>query len=108
MTEEIENKRGVKSGIDLLNSYDGVPEWVFLEIKRYALGDVGPGQPGSFVLACLRNDLHMAVNHADAEGLAALKRIMNLLYSQCPGECWGSTMCVARWRDPRGARWVSL
>lgn len=54
-------------------------------------------EPGSFLLACLSNDLKEACARADMENRFRLFDIVSHLYNDCPALCWGSPERVAKW-----------
>lgn len=61
------------------------------------------GRPtGSFLQACLENNLHEAVSRADTEALQALPAIMGWLYMEAPAGCWGTPAKVKAWRAHGG------
>lgn len=72
--------------------YSGLPEHLRDGMRRYVEDGV---EPGSFLRACLRNDLkwsfHAAQNPADIIG------VVRFLYNEAPGECWGDTTAVRTW-----------
>jgi hypothetical protein len=53
--------------------------------------------PGQFLRAVLSNDLVGAVNRADEEALAGLRRIVQFVYNDLPSTCWGSPEKVSAW-----------
>ncbi len=53
---------------------------------------------GSFLTACLCNDLCSAVCRADEASLAGLRGIMQFLYNYAPQGCWGSMVNVIAWQ----------
>lgn len=59
---------------------------------------------GSFLTACIENDLLGAVNRADPSSLAGLKGIMQFLYNFTPGPCWGSAARRKAWQAAGGAK----
>lgn len=71
------------------------------QLKNYVL--LGWPQ-GSFLTACIENDLLHAISHADAAALSALKGIVQFLYNYCPGPCWGSREKRLAWQAKRGAQ----
>lgn len=58
-------------------------------------------QPGSFLLAVLRNDLAGAVKAADDDCQRALAAIVMWLYWNAPAACWGSPAAVTTWLTDR-------
>lgn len=57
---------------------------------------------GSFLTACLDNNLLGAVSHGDDDSIAALKSIMQLLYNYTRGPCWGSEKRRRDWQAKGG------
>jgi hypothetical protein len=64
--------------------------------------------PGGFLTAVLCNDLMEAVGRADTENLAALKEIVQYVYWELPGLCWGSRDRMNQWIDSRSRHTVAL
>lgn len=52
---------------------------------------------GSFLEAVLSNDLFKAVGKADQYSRANLFAIVNYIYNEMPGNCWGSREIVNEW-----------
>lgn len=64
-------------------------------IQRYIRHHI---TPGSFLRACLENDLLHAACRADShERLLQLPTVMRWLYCQAPDDCWGSPAKVKAW-----------
>ena len=57
---------------------------------------------GHFLTSVLENDLHRAVAHADQSSLKALKTIVQYVYNELPGSCWGDKKAVKEWLSVRG------
>jgi hypothetical protein len=47
-------------------------------------------EPGSFVRACLENNLVDAIHKADADNLRTIKEIVSWIYWELPANLWGS------------------
>lgn len=61
--------------------------------------------PGGFLRAVLSNDLMEAVAQANCESLDALPEICGYVFSELPGDCWGSPEAVEAWVSvPNGNR----
>lgn len=58
--------------------------------------------PGHFVRALMSNDLLRTVARADPDNLRLLPRIVRLIASATPLECWGSSQAVDRWIEMGG------
>lgn len=54
-------------------------------------------EPGQFLLAVLRNDLHEAIARADHLSLYALPVVVAWLANRAPSRCWGSLENVEAW-----------
>ena len=72
----------------------GVPEHLHHGLVRYLVYRI---QPGSFLMACLENDLCVAMRLADETSRDELFRIVTFLYGDVPGIAWGSPNKVAAW-----------
>ena len=78
-----------------------IPVNIIESLRRYADNHI---KPGSFVLACLQNDLQMAIRRADEASLAALPDLVNYLVNRLPYNCWGSREQVEDWLSCRKQR----
>lgn len=58
--------------------------------------------PGSFVMAVLENNLKKTYAQADEHNLVAIPAIVQYLYNNAPGNCWGSPKVVRDWLAMRG------
>lgn len=56
---------------------------------------------GSFLTACLENDLVTAVMKADPDNLLRLREILRWMWWNLPQECWGSREIVHEWKGKR-------
>ena len=75
-----------------------LPEWAQESIARYVYDGC---QPGSFLTACLENNLRDAVANADDDSLAALPCIVGYIYNEIPSAAWGDPGRVAEWMKSR-------
>ena len=57
--------------------------------------------PGSFVRACLENNLTMAFGKADEINRERRSDIVRFLHNEAPGTCWGSRERVKAWVEAR-------
>lgn len=57
--------------------------------------------PGSFVRACLENNLRDAFGKADEINRERLCDIVQFLYNEAPNDCWGSREKVQVWISKR-------
>lgn len=56
------------------------------------------GRPtGSFLTACIDNNLRDAIGRADDESLAALPAIVGYLYGEMDLRCWGRPGAASDW-----------
>ena len=60
--------------------------------------------PGSFVRACLENNLKEAFGRADDANARAMKKIVIYMYNKIPAHCWGSPERVKAWLAEGGVR----
>lgn len=63
--------------------------------------------PGSFLTACIDNNLSDAVARADAISALALVDVVRWLYNDAPSPCWGSPEKRAAWIKRGGLRGFS-
>lgn len=64
-------------------------------LLRYILQGI---RPGSFLMACLWNDLKSAVSRADLmTGIDDLRSVMQFLMWSAPRSCWGDEDAVENW-----------
>lgn len=79
---------------------EAIPEVVLLGLLSY----VDRGQtPGHFLTCVLQNDLFGAIGRADKENQKALPVLIQFIYNQLPGLCWGSREKVEKWVEERYA-----
>ena len=71
-----------------------VPAHMHDGIRNYVQHGI-PG--GSFLDACLKNDLWQACNRADNINAYQLQNIMRFLDQHAPQGCWGSREKVEQW-----------
>lgn len=76
--------------------YTGLPEGLRVGMCRYIEGGI---LPGSFLKAVLANDLMNACAHADHVNRQRLFDIVDWLYNEAPGNCWGSPEKMQVWID---------
>jgi len=58
-------------------------------------------KPGSFLTACLQNDLREAFGQADIHSRYMLFDIVSYMYNEIPCQCWGSKEAVTEWLKKR-------
>lgn len=76
------------------SEYYPVSDIILESLDRY----INHGIPcGSFLTACLENNLREAVGRADMQNLANLKNIVGYLYNEIPTTAWGSQEKVKAW-----------
>lgn len=71
-----------------------IPSNIRAGLDRYVLERV---PPGSFLLACLENDLKGAVGNADVWSMASLANIVLYIYNVLPMDSQGSPEKVRAW-----------
>ena len=71
-----------------------IPERTKEALDRYVTGHV---VTGSFLRSVLANDLVQALHRADDDNLAALPEIVQYVYWELPGDCWGTPEKVSAW-----------
>lgn len=64
------------------------------DLTRYVLHGV---RTDGFLEAVLSNNLYLVFRRGDAESLACLPRLLNVLWETAPSDCWGSPELVTRW-----------
>jgi len=79
--------------------YAGLPEGLRGGMQLYVEEGI---KAGSFLTACLENDLIGAVNRADPDNLTRLQDIVKWINWEIPHDCWGSKEKVTKWRS---AKW---
>ena len=60
-------------------------------LKRYSKSHAAPGD---FLRAMLSNNLQKTMQYADPGSLENLKEIFNFMWSELPGNIWGSPEAV--------------
>ena len=79
-------------------NYEILPHHIRAGLQRY----IEQGQiPGGFLQAVIANEFVSVVTRADKENRARLDDIAQFMYSEAPGECWGSREKMRAW----AARW---
>lgn len=71
-----------------------IPENIKRGIDRYAENGV---PTGDFLKAVLCNNLFESFGRADTYSEAALKQILQYVYNEIPGSCWGSPEKYKAW-----------
>lgn len=62
------------------------------------------GRPtGTFLQACIENNLRVALGHGDELSIAALPAIVGYLYNEAPCECWGRAGIFREWINKKHA-----
>jgi hypothetical protein len=75
---------------------DGVPREMWHALERYAYEGM---ELGSFLQACVANDLGKAIQVADQTNRRCLNGILFAVWSLVPGEATGSYAAYHRWID---------
>lgn len=76
-----------------------LPEHMQDGVTRYLEHGI---EPGSFMLAVLRNDLVGAFGAADQVNASQMATWASWLYNDCPAGAWGSDAKVADWMAQQG------
>jgi len=71
-----------------------IPSHVSESLKNYVVNHV---KPGGFLTSVLSNDLFGAVRFSSNETSGCLKDLVNFIYSNLPGSCYGSMQDVSNW-----------
>jgi hypothetical protein len=75
--------------------YENIPDYTIRTINNW----VNDGwQPGGFVTAVLENDLAQAFARADDNNTRAMAEIVQYVWNEIPGNCWGSKQAVLLWK----------
>lgn len=79
--------------------------WVPTELHDGLIEYFAARRPtGSFLRACLENNLSDAASRADFNNRFYLREIVSFLIFYCPANAWGSADAVDRWlQDPSPA-----
>jgi hypothetical protein len=82
----------------IVNRYHKIPPTTMAALLRY----VNKGyMPGHFLTAVLTNDLFEAVGQADVDNIQALPEIVKFVYTEVPGNAWGSKEAVREYSRQR-------
>ena len=79
-------------------AYAAIPTNIQGALIRYVESKI---LPGGFLCAVLCNDLFTAVGAADSGNLGALKLIVQYVYNNLPGSCYGSKEKIYRYVNER-------
>lgn len=66
-------------------------------LDRWGSGQMMPFELGGFLTAVLSNHLSNGIALADAENSRDLHSIVQYVYNQLPGGCWGSPKKMEKW-----------
>lgn len=80
-------------------NYDKAPENMRGGLQRFIENGI---LPGNALTAVLENDLKRTIAHADETTLANLRSLVQWIYCEAPGSCWGSPQLVREWAEKRG------
>lgn len=75
-------------------NYGAAPENMRGGLKRYIENGI---LPGNALTAVLENDLKRTIAHADETTMANLRSLVQWIYCEAPGTCWGSKDNVRAW-----------
>ena len=85
--------------ITIVDDLDEIPDRLLAGIDRWIMAGI---RPGSFLKAVLKNNLSEAFAHGDAESIASLPLLLQLLRWKAPTACSGSEMAFRDWRCHMG------
>lgn len=71
-----------------------IPERTMTSIRKFADEH---RSPGGWLIAVLSNDLVSSFAYADKENKPHLQEIIDYIYWEIPGSCWGSPDKVSEW-----------
>lgn len=81
-------------------NYDILPEHIRYGMKTY----IEEGEiPGNFLTQVICNRLVHAFGAADSVNQARMMDIVNFMYNEAPGPCWGSEKLMLKWANERKA-----
>lgn len=80
-------------------NYEAAPENMRGGLQRFIENGI---LPGNALTAVLENDLKRTIAHADETTLANLRSLVQWIYCEAPGSCWGSPQLVREWAEKRG------
>lgn len=93
------DKSPIEMAITDLYDQNKIPDYTRTEIDAW----IHRAQlPGRFVCSVLENKLKQTYQSADENNLFAIPAIVNYLYNNAPGGCWGSVENVSAWRKQGG------
>lgn len=81
-----------------LIDYTNLPQSLREGVRNYVEGRI---RPGSFLSACLQNDLRLAVMNADSDNRECLSQIVTWMHFELPDYCWGSREKFEKWLAAR-------
>lgn len=95
----ISTKSPIEMALKDLYNPDNIPDYTRAEIDAWIQSGVLPSR---FLCSVLENKLKQSYQNADENNLFAIPAIVNYLYNNAPGTCWGSVEAVTRWRESGG------
>lgn len=86
-------KESLRVGI-ITGKEDKMRELIKSSLNRYAKERI---PTGSFLMAVLKNNLVEAICRADDDNRKDILEIVQYVYNELPGNCWGSPEIVKKW-----------
>ena len=77
-----------------MSQYYCIPERTIETLKRYV---DQRNEPGQFVRAVLENNLKESMARADLDNRVCMFEIVQYVYNELPGICWGTPEKVHKW-----------
>ncbi len=91
---EFIGKESQFEGIDWESLPVTIPSQVSESLKNYVVNHV---KPGGFLTSVLSNDLFGVVRYSSKDTSGYLNDLVNFIYSNLPGSCYGSVQDVSNW-----------
>ena len=92
---EIQERTDYEVQLEMAAQSKGVPEHSTGGLVRWAVYGI---RPGSFLTSVLSNDLFDAMGQADECNRDCLFNIVQFVFCDMPGGCWGSKEKVSVWK----------
>jgi L,D-peptidoglycan transpeptidase YkuD (ErfK/YbiS/YcfS/YnhG family) len=80
--------------------YENIPEWFVKALDEYINDGIYRGS--SVFMVILESDLFKTLGCVDMEIRKELKNIVDLIYNDCPSDCWGSDENIKYWIEKHG------
>ena len=76
--------------------YEMIPIRFVIGLLNYSIHRM---RVGSFLTACLENNLHQALSRADQQAQLIIPVIMQFIFQELPSDCWGNSVRVKEWLE---------